>query len=140
MAPRPPDDHLTPREEAAAIRRMTAAITGESPGAGAKGLLLGGLAAAAVSLLAFALFYSGGPPQRVYGVVTGFGVTEEQAVGTMPLVRVAIDDREATVSIPRNMFCRLGDRIELNRRKAILGYRYNASWRGCLGVGGYPPV
>jgi hypothetical protein len=88
--------------------------------------------AAAIALLALALYLSGGPPQRVYGVVTGFGVTEEQDVGTLPLVRVAIDDREATILIPRSMICRLGDRIELDRRKALLGYRYNVSFRGCL--------
>ncbi|MDB5494653.1 MAG: hypothetical protein JWP86_1990 [Phenylobacterium sp.] len=109
---------------------MTAAITGESPGDNL-GLLLGILVCIAVGVGLLAYRLGGGPPKRVYGMVVGFGLSESQ-VGSLPMVRVEVDERQATVRISRAMLCNLGDRIELDRRKAPLGYRYNTTLRGCF--------
>ena len=112
------------RAELATIRRLTAALDGESAASRAKGLLL---AVAVVSVLCGSMLFvwlQGGPAVQVYGTVRGFGLAETQ-YGSTPLVRVWVDDREATVSVNRTATCLAGSRIKLYRRRVLLGYAYS---------------
>jgi hypothetical protein len=120
---KPKSTDLT-REEAAAIRRLGAELGVEAPGKGAMGFFVGAALASALSLAALAFWFSGGPPTLVYGTVQGFGLRESQ-YGSLPLIRVWVDDRNATVPVSLSATCAAGDRIKLYRRRALLGYRYS---------------
>jgi hypothetical protein len=119
-----PKSTVMTRKELAQIRQLTAAIGGESPGSRAVGLLLAVAVASVFAGAALLVRFGGGPPTLVYGTVQGFGLSESQ-YGSIPLARVWVDDRVATISIGRTATCLAGDRIKLYRRRALLGYSYS---------------
>lgn len=115
------------RRDLAAIRRLNAALGIENPYHARLGLLIGAVIAAVTFGAIMMLALSGGPPVMVYGVVRGFGLRESD-FGSFPVARVWVDDRSAVVRLDRSSTCTVGSRIKLNRRRALLGYRYNAGW------------
>jgi hypothetical protein len=119
-----PKSTVMSHKELALIHRLTAEIRGEAPGSRAAGLVLGAALASVLSGLILLFWLWGGPPTQVYGIVQGFGLAESQ-YGSIPLARVWVDDREATVQIGRAATCLAGDRIKLYRRRALLGYSYS---------------
>jgi hypothetical protein len=116
--------------EAAIIRRLSAAAGVESPHGEALGLVLGIVVCCTLGGLLVAFYMSGGPPVRVYGAVIGQHLAETD-FGTRLYARVQVDDRQPLVALPAGIVCQRGDRIELNRRKALLGYRYTVRPAGC---------
>lgn len=111
------------------VRQISAALGAESPHGGALGLLLGIGMCCAFGALLVAFYLSGGPPVRVYGAVLGQHLAETD-FGTRVYARVQVDDRQPMVTLPVGVICQRGDRIELNRRKALLGYRYSVRLGG----------
>lgn len=72
-----------------------------------------------------------GPVTRTSGVVTEMNVVGRKC----PCAWVRIDDGftqgVAIVRGPTLHICRVGDRIPLDRRKAVMGFRYSFPLGGC---------
>jgi|GEM_PF-3389158 len=114
-------------DEAKLIRRLSAAAGVGAPPSALIGLLLGALLIALIFLLG-ALLWSG-PQAAVYGRVIGF-LYNNSKYNPNPSVRVQLEDGQVLV-VGASPNCNLGDEIELVRRKALFGYAYRASFRGC---------
>jgi hypothetical protein len=122
----------SPREEAALLRQLTRAARGDDQNPVAKilGLVLGAAMAAAIGGALLLLTYGSGPPERVYGMVSGFGLADGN-LGSRLVARVEVDDVQASVVLPIGVLCKAGDRIELMRAKALMGNRYQVGVHGC---------
>jgi hypothetical protein len=94
------------------------------------GALLGLAIVAGFGVMTILILAGGGPAKTVYGQVLGFGLVESD-YGSRTVARIWVDDREATVGVPSGQACNVGDRVELRRRNALLGYRYGMGFKGC---------
>lgn len=92
------------------------------------GLMVG--AVFAIGALAFWIGAPRGAPVEVDGVVVGFGL-EETEIGSLPLARVQVEGRLATVRLPRGVACAKGDRMHLLKSRGGLGARYEVASRVC---------
>ena len=81
-------------------------------------------------MLVFGLRGDFAPSTTAYGSVLRFSLRESDE-GSFPLARVRVDDRDVVISLPRGTRCNIGDRIELSRRKALLGFGYRLGARAC---------
>lgn len=112
------------------LRGMRAAVGLHPARDNLVGALLSVAIVAGFGVLMFLLIAGGGPAQTVYGKILGFGLVESD-FGSSNVARIWVDDREATVGVPPGQACNVGDRVELRRRNALLGYRYGMGLKGC---------
>jgi len=112
------------------IRRLNAAAGADSPNGEILGLAIAVVVCCAFGGSLVAFYLSGGAPSAVDGAVIGQHLAETD-YGTRLFARVQVDDRQPLVALPPGMVCRPGDRIALNRRKAVLGFRYTVRPEGC---------
>lgn len=71
-----------------------------------------------------------GPTETTSGVIQGLGFVEREE-GSKPFATVLVDNRVARVALWQGQVCRIGDRIDLTRRKGFVGYRYAIGRGGC---------
>lgn len=96
------------------------------------------MAPAALLLLALAAVLVGGiwltaprgPPEAVYGRVSGFRI-EESETGSHMNVLARVGDRDVIASFAAPGACLKGDRIALWRRRTVLGEHYSVRGEVC---------
>lgn len=111
------------------LRRALAALKGGGE-SHVGGLWLGIALCAALCGLALAISAPWSAVEPAQGVVVMLGFGEGDS-GSRPYANVSVDRGIAKVSLPLGSLCQTGDRIQLERRKAPLGYRYSSALAGC---------
>lgn len=91
--------------------------------------LLGGLLIASIFALSVVLvFVPIGPGRDVVGQIVSVGVAESR-LGSYRVANVRVDGRLATVSMPEDLGCQVGNKIALIRQRNFLGPVYRANGR-----------
>lgn len=88
-----------------------------------------------ISIAFVALFLAGlvllfgypGPPENVSGAVVAFGFREDDGRGSVPIATVHVAGRKVHVEAPVRYGCRIGDRIQLQRRRVRWGAMYGVA-------------
>jgi hypothetical protein len=70
------------------------------------------------------LFGYPGPPENVGGTVVAFGFREDEGRGSVPIATVQVEGRKVHVEAPVRYGCRIGDHIQLQRRRVRWGATY----------------
>ena len=118
----------------AEVRRLNAELGIESSRGNLFGVVLGAALIAGLTLLAAPFVFDVGPSERVYGRVIRLGYSQTD-YGSMPWARVQVGQDEVSVRLFRSRPCRVGDRIEVVRRRALVGRRYTPGPAGCMRPG-----
>lgn len=116
------------RPTPAEIRRLSVEL-GVGSSHRSRGLIYGLAGVAVLALISAPFAIPARPLETVYGVVVADAF---EGKGSRPAVVARIDGKSVMISIPRRNLCRPGDRIQLNKRKGLIGPpRYSVGYGLC---------